>query len=67
MAESSCWFQEMQQYLRTRNLYHFLPEILGRLSSSYLHPLPGVNEVTVESWQLVTAIHCEGDGLILYE
>ncbi len=44
-----------------------LPEILGRLSSSYLHPLPGVDEVTVESWQLVTAIHCEGDGLILYE
>jgi len=32
---------------------------------TYLHPLLGSDEVDGDSWQLVTAIHNEGDGLIL--
>jgi hypothetical protein len=32
---------------------------------TYLHPLLGSDEVNGDSWQLVTAIHDEGDGLIL--
>ncbi len=32
---------------------------------TYLHPLLGADQVTGESWQLVTAFHDEGAGLIL--
>jgi hypothetical protein len=39
-------------------------EILGRLVHIYLHTLPGA-DVSWESWQLVSAIHDEADGLTL--
>jgi hypothetical protein len=41
-------------------------EILGRLAHIYLHTLPGA-DVSWESWQLVSAIHDEADGLTLCE
>jgi len=44
-----------------------LPEILGGLFSTYLWPLLEADEVIGESWQLVPAIHDEGDGLTLCE
>jgi hypothetical protein len=47
-----------------------LGSFLGCLNSrgslyTYLHPSLGANEVSWESWQLVTAIHDEGQDLIL--
>jgi hypothetical protein len=44
-----------------------LPEIVGGLLYTYLDLLSGADEVSGESWQLVTAIHDEGDGLALCE
>jgi hypothetical protein len=44
-----------------------LPEIVGGLLYTYLDRLSGADEVSGESWQLVTAIHDEGDGLALCE
>jgi hypothetical protein len=44
-----------------------LPEILGGLFSTYPWPLLEIDEVIGESWQLVPAIHDEGDGLTLCE
>jgi hypothetical protein len=48
-------------------LYNVLPEILGKSLYTYFDPLLGVVDVSGESWQLVTAIHDEGDGLTLCE
>ncbi len=56
---------EMWQKLRMQTLYNGLPEILGRFLYTYLHPLLGAGEVIGESWQAVTAVHDEGDGLTL--
>jgi hypothetical protein len=41
-----------------------LPGTLGGLVYEYLHPQSGADDISGESWQLVTAIHDEGDGLI---
>jgi hypothetical protein len=38
---------------------------LRRLLYNYVNPLPGSDEVSEESWQLVTAIHDESNGLTL--
>jgi hypothetical protein len=43
-------------------LYNSLPEVDGGLLSTCLYPLLGADEVSQESWQLVTAIF-NGDGL----
>jgi hypothetical protein len=48
-------------------LHSCWPKILGKLLYTYLHPPTGADEVTGESWQLVTAIHDESNGLILCE
>jgi len=40
---------------------------VGGLLYAYLYPLSGANEVGRYSWQLVNAIHDEGDGVILCE
>jgi hypothetical protein len=48
-------------------LYNVLPEIFGKSLCTYFDPLLGVVDVSGESWQLVTAIHDEGDGLTLCE
>jgi hypothetical protein len=58
---------ERQQKLRTQIVYNGLPKFLGRLLYAYLHPLLGADELSGWSWQLVTAIHDEGDGLTLCE
>jgi hypothetical protein len=42
-----------------------LPRILSSFYYTYLHPSSGANEVSRESWQLIPAVHDEGDGLIL--
>ncbi len=38
---------------------------MRRLLYNYVNPLPGSDEVSEESWQLVTAIHDESNGLTL--
>ncbi len=48
-------------------LYNVLAEILGKSLYTYFDTLLGVVYVSGESWQLVTAIHDEGDGLTLCE
>jgi len=58
---------ERQQKLRTQIVYNGLPKFLGRLLYSYLHPLLGADELSGWSWQLVTAMRDEGDGLSLCE
>jgi hypothetical protein len=50
-----------------QTLYNGLPEILGTLLYTYLHPLSGAHEVCGASWQLVTATCDEDDALKLYE
>ncbi len=47
-------------------LYNDFPEILGKLLY-YLHLPSGANDLSGESWQLITSIHDEGDGLTLCE
>jgi hypothetical protein len=47
-------------------LYNVLPEFFGKSLYTYFDPLLGV-DVSGESWQLVTALHDEGDGLTLSE
>ncbi len=42
-----------------------LPRILTRFFYTHLHPSSGADEVSGESWQLIPAVHDEGDGLIL--
>jgi hypothetical protein len=44
-----------------------LSENLGVLLYAYLHPLLEADEVRGESWQLVTTIHDQGDGLTVCE
>ncbi len=48
-------------------LYDSLPKILGRLVYTYHHTPSGSDEASGQSWQLVTAICDEGDGLTLCE
>jgi hypothetical protein len=48
-------------------LCNSLPEIGGQIIVYFLHPSPGADEVSGESWQLATAAHGEGDGLTLCE
>jgi hypothetical protein len=48
-------------------LYNVLPEIFGKSLYTYFDPLLGVVDVSGESWQLVTALHDEGDSLTLSE
>jgi hypothetical protein len=57
---------ETQQNLRMQILYNHLPKS-GQILCTYLHLLSGADEVSQESWQLVTAIHDEDDCLILCE
>lgn len=58
----------MGQKLRHRLLYKCLPEVLGGLLYAYPPHCPGADEVSWKSWQLVNAIHGEGDdGHILCE
>jgi len=47
---------EMEQKFRNADLYNVLPRILGPLSYTYLNLLSGVDEVSGQSWQLITAI-----------
>jgi hypothetical protein len=49
-----------------RVLSSHLPEILSGSSHTYLNPQLDIHEVSREYWQLGTAIHQEGDGLILF-
>jgi hypothetical protein len=42
-------------------------KIMGRLFVYNLHPVFETDEVSEESWQLITAIHDEGDCLTLCE
>ncbi len=42
-------------------MYNGLPKFLGRLLYAYLHPLLGADELSVWSWQLITAVRDEGD------
>jgi hypothetical protein len=48
-------------------VYNGLAKFLGTLLYAYLHPLLGADELSELSWQLVTAIHDEDDGLSLCE
>jgi hypothetical protein len=41
------------------------PKIWSGLLYTYLHLLLGPDKVSWESWQLITAIHDEGDGPLL--
>jgi hypothetical protein len=45
----------MQQKFRNADLYNVLPRILGPLLYTYLNLLSGVDEVSGQSWQLITA------------
>jgi hypothetical protein len=47
-------------------MYYCLLENLGWLLCIHVPPLWGAAEITVKSWQLVTAIHDAGDGLIVW-
>ncbi len=67
MTKSSCCFWKCNRNSGHRFLCHGLPNILGRLSLTYLHLQSGADEVSGESWQLITAIHGEDDGLTLSE
>ncbi len=58
---------ERQQKVRTQIVYNGLPKFLGRLLYAYLHLLLGADELSGSSWQLITAVHDEGDGLSLCE
>jgi hypothetical protein len=58
---------ERQQKLRMPIVYNGLPKFLGRLLYAYLHPLLGADELSGLSWQLITAVHDEGDSLSLCE
>jgi hypothetical protein len=40
-------------------------KVLGILSYTYLQPPSRVDEVIAKSWQQITAIHDEGDGIVL--
>jgi hypothetical protein len=44
-----------------------LPEIVHGSLDTYLHSPLGADEIGEKSWQLVTAIHDEGDGLALFD
>jgi hypothetical protein len=57
----------MWQELVKETLYDSLPKILGRLVYTYQHKPSGSDEASGQSWQLVTAICDEGDGLTLCE
>jgi len=59
--EFSCCFQKCNRNSRHRCLYNDLGELLY----THLHPLLGVDEVSVESLQFVNATNEEGDGLML--
>jgi hypothetical protein len=48
-------------------VYNGLPKFLGRLLYASLHALLGADELSGYSWQLVTAVRDEGDGLSLSE
>jgi hypothetical protein len=49
-------------------LYSFLHAFFEeRLWYTCPHPPLGADEIGAESWQLVTAIHSEGDSLMLCE
>jgi hypothetical protein len=73
MSKFSHCFQNHDSNSGHRFLYNCLLEIMGKLlypylhPHLYLHPLLGVDKVSVESWQLVSTIHDEGDGLIICE
>jgi hypothetical protein len=48
---------------------HIIPQVIARsgLSVVFSEPLLGADELNGYSWQLVTAVHDEGDGLSLCE
>jgi hypothetical protein len=48
-------------YIYMLLLGQIIEQIIGY---TYLHPVLGADEVSGESWQLVSAIHDGGDGLI---
>ncbi len=48
-------------------MYTALSEILGELVYSYLQSPSGADEISLDSCQLVTTTHDEGDGLRLCE
>jgi len=48
-------------------LHNSLHKISGRLLYTNLHPPSGADEVSGQSWQLVTATHDGGGGLTLHE
>jgi hypothetical protein len=65
MTKSSHCFQECNRNSGHRCLYNDFPTSLGWILYFYLHPLLGADEVSAQSWQLITAIHDETDGLML--
>jgi len=67
LTEPSCGFWECNRNSAWGRLCNSLPEIGGQIIVYFLHPSPGADEVSGESWQLATAAHGEGDGLTLCE
>jgi hypothetical protein len=58
----------MQQRLRTQIFLQLLTQRFWQIIYTYLHPLLGADEeLSLMEWQLITAIHDEGDGLTLCE
>ncbi len=64
MTEASYYFSKCNRNSGCGCLYNCLLEVLGRLLSTYLHPLMRANKVSAE---LDTAIYDEGDALISWE
>jgi hypothetical protein len=67
MIKSSYGFSKCERNSGCRCLSNGLSENLGVLLYAYLHPLLGADEVCGESWQLVTTIYDQGDGLTVCE
>ncbi len=61
MTEASYYFLKCDRNSGCQCLYNCLPEVLGRLLPTYLHPLLRADEVSAE---LDTAIYDEGEVLI---
>ncbi len=67
MVESPQCFQKCYINSGHRCLNNDLPEIVHGSLDTYLHSPLGADEIGEKSWQLVTAIHDEGDGLALFD
>jgi hypothetical protein len=67
MVESPRCFQKCYINSGHRCLNNDLPEIVHGALDTYLHSPLGADEVGEKPWQLVTAIHDEGDGLTLFD